>query len=313
MKLVACLKWVDLRPEIDPLSGAVSTDDRFSGASPADLAALEWALRLADAHEGQVTAVTFGPPAAEPMLRDALAIGATSAVLIDDGGRPHPASSGAVAAQLAAACTDADLVCCGLHSVDRGSGAVPAFLAAELGIPQALGLVSVDGFGERGPSKATTSAILVVERRLDHGRRERLQVTGRCVLSFEGGLEPRRASLTATLAATSTAIERIEAIADASGVVSTRSDRGLTVVATGPYRPRAKVKPAPTGPTHERIASLTAAGTTTVGEATVRELDPSTAAEVVVERLVAWGYLEPRSPGEAGDLSDAPVPADTDS
>ncbi len=41
--IAACLKLVDQRPEIDPLTGEVRIDARTSGASEADLAALEWA------------------------------------------------------------------------------------------------------------------------------------------------------------------------------------------------------------------------------------------------------------------------------
>ena len=35
-------------------------------------------------------------------------------------------------------------VWCGDHSLDRGTGAVPAYLAAQLGLAQALGLVDVE-------------------------------------------------------------------------------------------------------------------------------------------------------------------------
>ena len=43
------MKWVDRRPEVDPLTGAVHTDARTSGPSDADEAALEWALRIGEA------------------------------------------------------------------------------------------------------------------------------------------------------------------------------------------------------------------------------------------------------------------------
>ena len=47
--IVALLRHTDLRPEVDQLSGHVSRDDRSAGANPAELAALETALRIADA------------------------------------------------------------------------------------------------------------------------------------------------------------------------------------------------------------------------------------------------------------------------
>ena len=47
--VAAAVKWVDLRPDVDPLLGLVTHDVRTSGFSPADAAALEWALRLGEA------------------------------------------------------------------------------------------------------------------------------------------------------------------------------------------------------------------------------------------------------------------------
>ena len=97
------LKWVGLRPEIDPLSGAVHDDRHSFGCSEADRAALEWALRLAETWPGadaggvrpEVVAVTVGPPEADALLRDALAAGATRAVraeLAGDASSPEVAA-----------------------------------------------------------------------------------------------------------------------------------------------------------------------------------------------------------------------------
>ena len=72
-----------LRVEVNPLTGAVSSDDRLAGASPADEAALEYALRLADRWGWDVVVATTGNRRCEPMLRAALACGATRAVRVD--------------------------------------------------------------------------------------------------------------------------------------------------------------------------------------------------------------------------------------
>ena len=50
--------------------------------NPDDLAATEAALELKDATGCQVTVVTMGPPPAEGMLRELIAMGADDAVLI---------------------------------------------------------------------------------------------------------------------------------------------------------------------------------------------------------------------------------------
>ena len=141
--IAACCKWVDLRPEVDPLDAHVRTDPRTAGCSAADAAALEWALRAGERWDQPVLAVTAGPPEADRVLREAVAAGATRAVRID---LPTSAPSAVVATAIAAVLGAARItsVWCGDHSLDRGSGAVPAFLAAELGSAQALGLVDVE-------------------------------------------------------------------------------------------------------------------------------------------------------------------------
>ncbi|MGI8661996.1 MAG: mycofactocin-associated electron transfer flavoprotein beta subunit [Acidimicrobiales bacterium] len=272
MTVAACLKLVDHRPEIDQLSGEVSVAARSSGASEADLAALEWALRLADARAAEVLVLTAGPRAAESMLRDALAAGAARAIRVD---LAPTASSEQVAAALAAALpVEVDIVVCGDWSTDRGSGSVPAYLAAHRGAAQALGLVSLRDGG----------STLTAERRLDGGRRERLRLRAPLVLSVEGAsARLRRASLDGVLRARTASITTIEDRAehDAPGHVR-----------TSPYRPRARVLPAPKGDdARDRIFALT-------GALADREppqrlvLEPVEAADRILEQLRRWGYLE---------------------
>ena len=291
MRILAALKWVALRPEVDPLTGIAHPDPRFSGAGPADTSALEWALRLRDALGGRVTAVTVGPAAAEALLRQALAAGADHAVRIDLSGDHHAGadhtepSSRWVAAELAAVAAGSDLVLCGCASADRGSGAVPAFLAHELGWPQALGLTGlVLEPSSGGPGEPHR---LVVERRLDGGRRERLALAPPGVLSMEPGPELRRASLAATLTA-------------GSALVDVRPARQVpppapAVLARRPFRPRARVVPAPAGETRNRVVHLLGAaqlGAHPGGEGHGGgEVTPADAARLVLERLAAWGYL----------------------
>ena len=71
--IVSCLKWVDRRPEVDPLEGHVARGSRSAGMSDADAAALEWALRCGEAWDRPVTAITAGSAAADAVLREAVA------------------------------------------------------------------------------------------------------------------------------------------------------------------------------------------------------------------------------------------------
>ncbi|MGH9135111.1 MAG: mycofactocin-associated electron transfer flavoprotein beta subunit [Ilumatobacteraceae bacterium] len=261
MNVLVCWKWV-----------ALDDDERWAGVSAADEAALEVALTLASGagDDAAVTVAAVGPAAAEASLRDAVARGASRAVRIDS---PRGLHSEAVAAALAPFAAGCSWVLCGDYSLDRGSGSVPALVAAHRGVAQALGLVDVDA-GTDGP--------LRVVRRLDGGRREELSVASPAVLSVEGSVARlRRASLTAELAARAASIEVVDGPA---GPVETPIEQG-------PYRPRARALPPPSGDDAlTRIRALTSSGVeATHGDAVT--LDPPQAAARIVQALQEWGYL----------------------
>jgi len=270
--IAVCLKWVELRPEVDPVSGAVHEDARFAGSSDADQAALEWALRCAESWQDRVLAVTAGPPAAEIVLRDALARGAAEAVRVDLIG---DAPSTVVAAALAPVVQAARLIWCGDYSVDRGTGSVPAFLAARTGAAQALGLVGV----ELGPPGEVGGV-----RRLDGGRRERLRVVGPAVLSVEGSTtRPRRASLAGSLSARTAPVEVVAG--PTPGFEQTVSST------THPFRPRPRILAAPSASrARDRIVALTTAASGASGRSDPVVTDPDDAAARIIAALAVWGY-----------------------
>ena len=84
MRIYVCVK------QVPDTSGkvAVNPDGTLNRASmetitnPDDLMAMEQALLIKDKNDCQVTVVTMGPPQAEGMLRELLAMGADDAVLI---------------------------------------------------------------------------------------------------------------------------------------------------------------------------------------------------------------------------------------
>ena len=210
--VVACLAPADLRPEVDPLTGAVRVDPRRGELTASDAAALEHARRAAEAWGGRLVAVAAGSSSVDAGLRHAVAAGAVAwrlpwgddgAAAAMAGGRgtgPHgldgvdlAGDQPALARLLAAALSrlgPPDLVICGDRSSLGGTGALPAWLAHELGVGQALGLVSLQ-VDEDG---------VIAERRLDGGWRERLRVTPPAVCSVEAaGVRLRRASLSDAL------------------------------------------------------------------------------------------------------------------
>ena len=268
--IVACLKWVDQRPEPDAHGVIASPDSRFAGVSAADRAALEWALRSRDVIGGEVVAITAGPVAADAVLRDALAAGANRAIRLD---LPFGESSAAVGAAIAGVAGGAQQIWCGDYSSDRGTGSVPAFIAATRGIAQALGLVRVSFDG--GAVEAL--------RRLDGGRRERLSVDGPAVMSVEGSTAMlRRAPLRALLAAAD--VEIVQPLAVARPASSTGTYR--------PYRPRPRALAAPAGASAlQRIKSLTGGDAASSARADPVVLEPDAAADRILAALREWGYL----------------------
>ncbi len=279
MKIAVCWKWVSLDRERE-------ADRRWAGVSAADEAALEIALSIADrsdadagADPSEVVVICLGPPGADDVLRDAIAAGATSALRVD---ASTELDSQVVATALAEHLGDRDLIVCGDYSLDRGTGSVPAFIAGELATAQALGLLEVR------PEADDTGALRVV-RRLDGGRREILDVTPPAVLSVEGSAASlRRASLAASLTART------------APVATVRGPHGrLPEAEIHPYRPRARVLPAPTGGSLDRVRQILDIGGDDL-HAELVTLDPTAAASKILDQLRDWGYLDAPVSGHPG-------------
>jgi len=266
VKIAVCWKWVSLDRDHD-------VDERWAGVSAADEAALEVALSMCDTEvDCEVEIFCLGPAEADDVLRSALAVGASSATRID----ASPELEGrTVAGAIADHLRGADLVLCGDYSIDRGTGSVPAFLAAELGVAQALGLVEID-------ATAIMAEPLRVVRRLDGGRRELLDVALPAVLSVEGSLARlRRASLAASLESRSRPITTVA------------GPHGRPAEAeVHPYRPRPRTLPAPAGDSLSRVKAILDVGGGEHHAETVT-LDPPAAARRILEQLDEWGYDTP--------------------
>ncbi|TNC28983.1 mycofactocin-associated electron transfer flavoprotein beta subunit [Amycolatopsis alkalitolerans] len=273
MLVVAALRWSDQRAAVDPLTGEVRTDVHTSGASAADRAALEHALRIAEAFGARCLAVTVGPAEADDMLRDALSSGAHEVVRVD-GPPATVAEDGSATARLLLAGLPErpDVVVCGDHSADRGTGSTPAFLAQRLGACQALGLIELS---------AADGALHAV-RRLDGGRRERLRFGLPAVCSVEpAGVVLRRAPLPATIAARTAEIPVVRA-----GVLES-----LSAGAVKAYRPRPRALPAPVGAEpHQRVLALTGALVERTPPKVVRPETAEEAARELLDYLRRHGY-----------------------
>jgi electron transfer flavoprotein beta subunit len=273
--VVACLAPTDLYFQVDPLSGEVAVDWRRCDLTAADQAALELALQAGETWGVRVLAVAAGPAEIDGVLREPLALGASviRVAWITDGWNDGAARARALAAAIHAH-VDPMLVWCGDRSPLGGTGEVPALLAAELGVAQALGLVSV-AFDPVSPS-------VLAERRLDGGWRERLRVRAPAVCSVEAaGVRLRRAPLASALSASDAPIPVVVPAAVAAG-----SDAGPP----RPYRPRTKVVAAPQGAARDRVLALTGALASQDPPRLVGPVDPNAGAGELLEYLRRHGY-----------------------
>ncbi|HTL23877.1 MAG TPA: mycofactocin-associated electron transfer flavoprotein beta subunit [Mycobacteriales bacterium] len=284
MLVVALLHPVDLRTAVDPLTGAVTSDPRLASLSASDEAALEHALALGSAWDARVLALSAGGPEADGALREARARGAEvrrvahAGAYLDDLVRDEQALARVLVAAIG---ERPDLVLCGDRSADRGTGALPAFVAHELGVVQAPGLVSL----------ALEDGALLGERRLDQGRRERIRIPLPAVCSVEAaGVHLRRASLPASLAAAEEPVQVVEAAPPAPRV---------RVVQARPARPRPRQVAAPTGSARERLLALTGALLSHEPPTVVGPVDAPEAVDALLDFLVRHGYLSEARTGWA--------------
>jgi electron transfer flavoprotein beta subunit len=139
MRIVVPIKQVPETSNVkmDPETGTMLRTAVEGIINPLDLFAIEAALRLREANGGTVTVITMGPPKAETALRDALAMGCDSAVLLSDR-RFGGSDTWATAYTLSLAIQKLapfDLVVCGERATDGETGQVGPAIAAGLGLP----------------------------------------------------------------------------------------------------------------------------------------------------------------------------------
>jgi electron transfer flavoprotein beta subunit len=138
MKVVVCVKQIpdpaapySLEPDshwlVRPTEQVLDDTDRYG---------VEMGLQLAQANEGSVTLVSMGPAGNMQGIRQALAMGADKAVIVDDGALRG--SDALTTSRVLAAAIEKegfDLVIAGTESTDGYSGVVPQMLAEFLETP----------------------------------------------------------------------------------------------------------------------------------------------------------------------------------
>ncbi|MFI6323997.1 electron transfer flavoprotein subunit beta/FixA family protein [Nonomuraea sp. NPDC050556] len=151
MNIVVCVKQVPDTATERKLRSDDKTLDRDAAdgvVNELDEYAVEEALKLKEAHGGEVTVLTLGPAKATETIRKALAMGADKAVHVSDDalhGSDALSTSYAMAQTLRK--IGFDLVILGSESTDARTGVLAAMLAERLGVAQLTlaNKVDIDG------------------------------------------------------------------------------------------------------------------------------------------------------------------------
>jgi electron transfer flavoprotein beta subunit len=195
MNIVVLVKQVPDSSAERGLRTGDNTVDRGSAnnvINEMDEYAIEEALRIQEAHGGEVTILTMGPGSASESIRKALSMGPDRAVhVIDDAlhGSCALATSKVLAAALGT--LGADLVLCGAESTDGRVQVMPHMLAERLGVAALTGArkLTVDG------------STLTVERQTDEGYEVVTAATPAVVSVWDTINEPRYPSFKGIMAA----------------------------------------------------------------------------------------------------------------
>ena len=142
MKCIVCVK------QVPDTSGKVAVDENGilirssmpTIINPDDMNAMEAALQLKDETGCKVVAVTMGPPPAEGMLRELIAMGADEGILIsarEFGGSDTFATSQIIAAAINHVGLEKDdMIICGRQAIDGDTAQVGPQIAEKLDLPQ---------------------------------------------------------------------------------------------------------------------------------------------------------------------------------
>ena len=239
MEIGVCVKRVPMvGGKIMLTADAQEVDTRMSGftISPHEECAVEEAVQITERLGGTVSVITLGPAVAADQLREALALGAKRAVLLETDGREWGpiATAAAIVAEVrrhAASGPGYDLLLCGNEAADTGDYQVGIRVACALGWPCVTGIknleITEDGAGARA-------------RREHRGGEEAFEFALPAVICVKEGINlPRYPSLPGRLRAKRAEIERHEPQWQEEGVrkrllrVPAAERKQATVLGTG--------------------------------------------------------------------------------
>lgn len=289
MKVIICIKQVPdpAAVEVDPETGVIDEERLLYMTNPLDLCAVEEAVQLKEKRgEGEIIAISLGPPAAEKALRDCLARGADRAVRVWDEAleqwNPHIT---ALVLAKAIRREKYDLILCGAASADEGSGQVGPAIAEILGLPQASGIVSLELSPDGRKAK--------VRRKLGRGEQEIVECSLPALFTVEAMSTPRYPSLPAYMEALRAPIHQ-ESF-HSLGITNHSQSlllSSLKLIGTMPPRPRPRKIFTPDSklPAFQRIGLILSGGAA-VKKPRIIKTNPQESAEEIIRFLQDKGIL----------------------
>jgi electron transfer flavoprotein beta subunit len=189
--------------KLNPADYTLDRDAVDAVMNEMDEYAVEEALRLTEAHGGEVTVVSMGPAKAVDAIRKALQMGAHKAVhVVDDALKgTDAAGTSLVLAKALDRIGGYDLIVAGSEASDGQTSMVPAMLAERLGLPQLTFAKKVDA----DPAAGTVR----IERLTDDGYQVVEAAMPAVVSVVEKINEPRYPSFKGIMAAKKKPVETV--------------------------------------------------------------------------------------------------------
>lgn len=181
MKIILCMKQVPLKDSQLKISGDhlwVDEKNLNYEINESDHYGLEAALRLKEAHGGEVIVAGIGPARLKQAIQQALAKGADRAIVVN---HDAPISDPFLTAQVLAAAIkpeNPDVVLTGLQSDDAGFGQTGVVLAELLGMPHATLVMEIQ----------VNANTLKIKRELESGWFQYIELPMPAVLTIQSGL-----------------------------------------------------------------------------------------------------------------------------
>ncbi len=238
MKVLVCISSVpDTTTKINftPDNKSFVTQGVQFIINPYDEIALTRALELTEKDGGTVTVINVGDATTEPVIRKALAVGATDAVRVN----AAPRDAFFVAKQIAAYASkhNFDLILCGRESIDYNGAQVPAMVAEMLGIPSVSVCKKLD----------ITGSTAIAEREIEGGKEIVECPLPLVVSASEGMAEPRIPNMRGIMSARTKPLAVIEPV---------ETPKNIEVVNYDKPKPRSEVKLIPPDKVEELVDLL---------------------------------------------------------